>query len=256
MYTGNVRPTELYDAPILGLDDGELRKAEKSAAKVLSPTAPGRSLEATFLLSGSLLGDLPVAAFLRYSREVWVSASAIDPFALSLVQLRKAFTSAEEKGFPEKWAHTKGPTARARLELKRLSWDFKDPFRVVTDQGDTVVLTQSSPALLAKMLRAAQQRKREMTLAVKWLEPGGQDASSEPWSQKRLSHEPIARLLRSAKLQPVQKFFVKLFATNAVWTRQRIREHTGLCISELCPLCRHPRHHAPSHLALSGARSS
>ena len=165
LYAGNVRAAAFYGSEVHGLDDRELLAALRLAAKVVSPSAPGRSLEALALLSGELLGSLPFAQARRWHLEVWRAACGLDPLAYSLSFLAEAFGQVY---MPLRWSQARGPIAGAALELRRVGWSFDGPFLVVTDLGDRIVLTRHSPAELTLAMSEACRRKLERGLAVKW----------------------------------------------------------------------------------------
>ena len=87
LFSGNVRAVAFYGSEVHGLSDKELLAAWRLAAKCASPSALGRSLDALALLTGDMLGSLPVAQARRWHMEVWRAACALDPLALSLSDL-------------------------------------------------------------------------------------------------------------------------------------------------------------------------
>ena len=66
LYTGNIRAVAFYGAEVHGLDDRELAAAWRLAAKCLSPSSLGRSVEALALTNLSAIGTLPYAQVRRW----------------------------------------------------------------------------------------------------------------------------------------------------------------------------------------------
>jgi hypothetical protein len=238
LFAGNVRAVAFYGAEVHGLDDRELAAAWRLAAKCLSPTTPGRSVDALALTNLKVIGLLPFAQVRRWALEVWRASCGFDRMAIPLSELCRIHADVAARGAPQRWRDSRGPVGGAFLELKRLGWSFGDgqsaPFSLITDLGDTLVLTRVSPAALDVHLSAAYGRALERRLAAKWRAETDYGVLQ---SDLRLAHEPVARAINSAEAGRIGRGAARAFACNAVWTRDRLVRVGGLLLDSTCPLC-------------------
>jgi hypothetical protein len=238
LFAGNVRAVAFYGAEVHGLDDRELAAAWRLAAKCLSPTTPGRSVDALALTNLKVIGPLPFAQARRWALEVWKASCGCDRLAIPLSELCRIHAGVVSRGAPVRWRDSRGPVGGAFLELQRLGWRFGEgqlaPFTLVTDLGDKLVLTRVSPAALEVHLSAAYGRVLERRLAAKWRAATDYGVLQ---TDLRLAHEPVARAINSAKAGRIGRGAARAFACNAVWTRDRLVRVGGLLLDSTCPLC-------------------
>ena len=69
-------------------------------------------------------------------------------------------------GWPRRWAQAKGPLGAAMLSLRCLGWSWPEPFRVVTDSGATMSLTEFLPKAVEDAVRCAGRRRAERAFAA------------------------------------------------------------------------------------------
>jgi hypothetical protein len=175
LFGGNIRAVAFYGAEVHGLDDRELAGAWRLGAKCLSPSTLGRSVEALALTNLSAIGPLPYVQVRRWASEVWKAACGTDSLAIPLPELSRIFRTIANRGFPDRWRKLRGPVAGAFLALRRIGWSFArhpdgswNPFGMVTDLGDTLLLTRTSPAGLEVFFGAAYARALERRIAGRW----------------------------------------------------------------------------------------
>ena len=148
-----------------GLSDAQLAAAWRLAAKCLSPSTPGRSLEALALTNLDAIGTLPFAQALRWASEVWRASCRHDRMAIPMVELGNCYAAVAPRP-PACWRESRGPVGGAVLELRRLGWSFGEgweaPYTFVTDLGDSLTLTRVSPAALRTQLAAAAAYGRSL----------------------------------------------------------------------------------------------
>ena len=240
LFAGNVRAVAFYGAEVHGLDDRELAAAWRLAAKCLSPATPGRSLDALALANLKVIGSLPFAQVRRWALEVWKASCGLDRLAIPLPELSRIHADVVARVAPARWRDSRGPVGGAVLELKRLGWRFGEgqlaPFTLVTDLGDSLVLTRVSPAALDVHLSAAYGRVLERKLAARWRAVTDYGVLQ---TDLRLAHEPVARAINSAKAGRIGRGAARAFACNAVWTRDRLVRVGGLLLDPTCPHLRH-----------------
>ena len=91
-----------YGVEVDRLDDRELAGAWRLAAKCLSPSTPGRSVEALALTNPTAIGPLPDAQARRWSVEIWKATCGIVKMAISLSELSRIFHDIADCGRPER----------------------------------------------------------------------------------------------------------------------------------------------------------
>ena len=127
------------------------------------------------------------------------------------------------------WRARKGPLVTARLEARRLGWEFLGPFKLRLDTGEEIPLATPSPARWAVLAAEAYRRRQEEALAAQWYPYTGRlRADGTPtYHQKRwrLASEPLASYMRSRKWTAYAKAVLAAAVRGAVWTRGAIGRH-------------------------------
>ena len=241
LFTAGIKPLAGYGSEVSGMSDSQLDVLTRMEARFLTPRARGRSLTALLLLRASSSLGLAATALVRWAREVWEAATYPRPRGFTLPQCRQRWEAslAAEPESRLTWYSVRGPMGAARLEAARLGWQFTGPFSIQTDKGITLLLTQTSPRLIAQAATAAYERKLEAKLAASWTKPDttlAPECERAQWTkQARLAAEPIRRFLRSTKHTPNAKATVATAACNGFWPRARLARCRK--ISELCDKC-------------------
>jgi hypothetical protein len=126
LFAGNVRAVAYYGAEVHGLDDSELVAAWRLAAKCLSPSTPGRSIEALALTNLKAIGSLPFAQVRRWALEVWKASCGFDRLAIPLPELSRLHAEVTARGPPHALARLQRPhrgsflgAQEARVEVRR-----------------------------------------------------------------------------------------------------------------------------------------
>lgn len=131
---------------------------------------------------------------------MWNASGGFDRQAIPLSQLSRIQTDVVASGAPVRWRDSRAHVSRAFLDFKRLGWRLGEgqlaPFTLVTDLGDTLLLTRVSHAALDVHLSAADGRVLERRLAAKWRAVTDYGVLQ---TDLRLAHEPVARGINSAK---------------------------------------------------------
>ena len=87
LFAGKIRAVAYYGPEVHGLDEKELAAAWRLVAKCLSPSTPGKSVEALALTNIGAFGPLPFAQARRWAAEVWKAAYGTDRMAITLAEL-------------------------------------------------------------------------------------------------------------------------------------------------------------------------
>ena len=146
------------------------------------PWTTGASLTAKAALHGDPAAPFACATMLAWHKEVWKAACACPGPHQDLPTLRRQWEVTPDA---TTWANTKGPIARARLELQRVGWrpsnETQQPaFEWVDDQGLTHNLTLTPPILLIHLIQQTWQRIHERGLAeAAGLQPRGPTATAK-----------------------------------------------------------------------------
>jgi len=119
----------------------------------------------------------------------------------------------------------------AFLSAKRIGWKIVDPFHFQSDTGATIPLFDTSPKLVANLLKDGVQRHWQRKMASKLKARG--------WAGSRVCPDPIASLVNSnwAKQNPMQAHCACKNFTSGVWTLERASQ-AGYEVEDLsCQLC-------------------
>ena len=225
-FLAGAKPALAYGTSVHGVSPTELHSIRRALAAAKGPFAQGTSLTHKLALNGDDSWNIAVSPALAWAAEVWRSISADDAPHLTTGELFATWHDIGPKPV-EKWQQVRGPVAACHLCLDYIDWSMPEPFVMLDDRGEKVVLTQNSPALVGKLMQAAMQRKHERSLGDVYLPRGG-----------RICTDILRTAIScgSAKLTCMEKGIVKAWACGAVWTRTRAAD-AGFAISKRCELC-------------------
>ncbi len=242
IFTSGPLPEAVYGAAVNGLTDMEVVALRRAAAHAYTPRAKGRSLRRLMALVGLPTWKAEVEVILQFAKEVW-HASLLGPAIpsngqMTLPQVSQIWHAVDTTavfhadGERRRWCNARGPITSMHLTLHRIGWKATSPFVLRDDFGDDVVLTKTSPQLLAQMLKAAALRslQREVGTSIA--------RSQVSFSGKRVATEHIAAQLKSdRKLNALDRASVMAVICNAVMTHDKAAK-MGYMVTNLCPLCR------------------
>ncbi len=234
-------PEAAYGAAVNGLTDQEVLALRRAAAHAFSPRARGRSLKRLTLLVGIPTWKAEVEIVLQDAKEVWhaVLLGHKEPSTgqMTLPQIAQIWHAIDASaaiagdGNRRVWGNTRGPITSLHLTLHRISWKMVSPYVMHDDNGDEIILTKTSPKLLAQMLRASVTRQLQRELGKAVANIGGAFAG------RRLATEHISSQLRSdRKLNALDKASYMAVACNAVMTHDKAVK-AGYLVANRCPLC-------------------
>ena len=229
--TAGVLPSATYGAEVNGISNYELLSVRRACASALRPAAPGRSLDAVLLVHGDPTWKCTAAPILRLHKEVWRSHTRTDPDAMDLTAIRKAWRKAQPME-TKSWAAVRGPLSACALSLQRLGWTVpvaEAPLVLVNEEGQRLILTERSPALLAKDIQASATRLLEKAVALQTKDP--------ELEGHRAFMEPLRACLRKKNIGRHEKGVLRSVACNAVWTQTRLASKGCGLDSTKCPLC-------------------
>ncbi len=112
------------------------------------------------------------------------------------------------------------------MSLTRIGWRFETPFTVRTDQGVLYALTATSPALISHQMQISWKRM----LGVQ----AGKTIGLSPGQQVDVS--VFQKAIRAPDVTPRDRALLRAFATQAVWSRQRLCT-VGYDINFTCEMC-------------------
>ncbi len=247
IFVAGIGPSGTYHAAVAGLSDSEALKIRRVAAAAMPPRSRFRSLTMTHIINDMPTLRAETAASLQYARAVWaaVVAGAAKPRfpGFDLPGLRAAWEGvldkaaefidqdAQDPARRRKWGAIRGPIAATILELDRLGWRCTGPFEWVDDQGVSVCLTTTPPALLKDMFHASMRRQAEWKMGKAWA------ARDDTFVGKRLCVDAaLHALARDRSLTPKQKGAYISVLTGAVLTMNKAA-NGGYDVPDICPLC-------------------
>ena len=234
IFAAGVQAAATYGVEVVGIADSELKQLQTTALSSMTPSTRGRSRAAVFVAKGDPTWRPAVAPILRWAQEVWQAASAKKSAvpSLSVKELRRAWATATRTP-PGSWNSSRGAVDAAFLAAKRLGWELEDPFHLKTDLGSTIPLFDTSPKVMAILLREAVQRKwqRQLAASVRKAHPD--------WEGERVCPDPVQRVIASSwgKAHPVEAHYAVKSFCNAIWTKQRAKEAGYQQDSLLCDFC-------------------
>ncbi len=255
VFRAGVQPAATFDAAVWGLSDGEVLALRRLAASTMSPKAKGRSLTMLHLWHHMPTAAAEHAPALQYARIVWkaiVDREDATSRGSSAADLRRQFEAARVAFQPlvdsikdargedgttpssvakKAWAQARGPYAAAALTFARLGWSFVSAFEVRDDRGATMLLTRTSPAMLANLMHASLVRATERRMASIW------SSANPEFAGRRVCIDLATALARAGRdYTPMQAAAFRAVACGAVMTNQRARD-LGYDTSGLCSLC-------------------
>ncbi len=230
-----------YGAAVNGLTDAEVLRIRRAAAHAYTPRAKGRSLRRLLLVMGVPTWKAEIEVLLQYARETW-SAVLLGPRQptngqMTLPQIDQAWRAVQTGGIlggdgsTRNWGASRGPLTAAHLTLHRIGWKMKSAFIWTSDLGDDVVLTKTSPQLLAHMLRDAVTRTLQRQVGQAFA------GTDNEFDGRRATAEHVAAQLRSdRKLGPRDRAAYLSVACNALMTYDRASK-CGYIVANKCPKC-------------------
>ncbi len=234
-------PAATYGAAVNGVSDVEALALRRSAALAFTPRARGRSLSRLLHIVGVPTWRAEVEVILEYARQVWQASllGAVEPTdgTMTLAQLSRLWHAVGtsdlivDNGRRRNWDAVRGPIGAMHLSLHRVGWAMCGPFTLVNKDGHHVMLTTTTPALLAIML------KQDVTRTLQ--EQVGEQVAcrDERFCGRRAAAEHIAAQLRSdRKLDARDRACFMAVACNAVMTYSRAAA-AGYLVEDICPLC-------------------
>ncbi len=229
-----------YGASVHGLTDGEVLQLHRAAAMALSPRARGRSLTKVMLLARMPTWRAEVAVITHYAKQVWLAVTRRPEElngAMSITEIARVWREAQVSDLVDsasgkrKWAHTKGPISSMILSLDRVGWSMPDPFTLRDRKGNDIVLTRTSPALLAILLH-------EAVIITAEVKEGAKAAEHDPaFRGRRVAVEHVAAQLKSdRRLTCADRAAYKSVVCGALMTFNRAAS-LGYLVADKCPLC-------------------
>ena len=247
-------PAFAYGIAVTGIPPSQLLLLRRTLAAARSPYARGTSLTHKMVLHGDDTWRSAVAPALAWAGEVWRALLRDQAVHLTMSELYAAWHACY-KGDEPSWASLKGPIAAMRLSLLYIDWRMVEPFAMVDDRGQRIVLTENSPALIEKLMREAMQGMHERKLAKETYTNGDatfghllrhvrpdEEASQQGRGEHTLGGRICADIVRTAsagksrKYTAVEQGCMRAWFCNSIWTRARA-DAAGFDISPLCPLC-------------------
>ncbi len=230
-----------YGAAVNGFTDVEVTKLRRAAAQALTPRARGRSLTRVMILSKVPTWRAEVAPALQYARQVW-EAAVRGPDQLNggmtLAELSRVWHGAQRDDLLQqdrrKWTLTRGPISTLLLTLHRVRWSMPAPFVMRDHNGEDIILTKVTPAMLAHMLRAAVVAELECR-------EGARIAARDPaFIGRRVGVDHVvSQLQHDRKMTAADKAAYKSVVCGALMTYSRAAAG-GYLVADRCPLCGHP----------------
>ncbi len=193
-------PEAVYGAAVNGLSDAEVLTLRRCAAQAYTPRARGRSLSRLLLIEGVPTWRAETEVIMEYSRQVWAAslrgAATADDGTMTLAELSRLWHAVDTKSILPKegqsraWAEVKGPIGAAWLSLHRIGWTMRGPFTLRDHNGEDLILTTTTPALLASLLKHAVMRTLQLQVGEKL------SAKDPKFRGRRAAAEHIASQLR------------------------------------------------------------
>ena len=115
----------------------------RMVATNIKPLAVRRSLTAITLATGDPCAEYGAAAVCRSSNETWRVCERRS-HVLSLSEMHAAWQACAQHP-ASGWRDATGPIDIARLEVRRVGWDWSSPFVVMDDRGSEIHLANVSP---------------------------------------------------------------------------------------------------------------
>jgi hypothetical protein len=208
----------MWGSSILGVSDGELRKARACTAREVSGATRGGSVTAKLALWPTKRGEDPAyeanAGPIQAWAEGWFDAG--EPTAAAIPtrsMLKRSFLRAvhRQTASAQPWRHVRGPAAAVVATLRRIEWQIVAPSVWVTDRGELVDLDELSPRYVRQMTDDATER----WLAKEWArEAGDPTLRAGVWTKPLLA--AIARAPRGGAT------YLRRVASQTEWAQARL----------------------------------
>ncbi len=258
VFVAGVRPAAAYGAHVWGLDDGEVRKMRRTAAAALRPQARGRSLTLTLLWHDVPTAGAELAPLLQLGRMTWnaiVKREDAMSRGTSISDLRKMWEDASAYFQPladalrqktqqavddevpiaftrQLWKQIRGPLGAAALTAARIGWRFDGPFTIVDQDGADFLLTNTSPALLAKRATEAIKAVMARRIARRWA------TDEHQYEGRRICMDLItSAVCNNKRLTAHQRGIMRSATCGAIMTGARAIR-MGYRTDGYCPLCK------------------
>ncbi len=235
-------PEAVYGASVNGVSDAEALQLRRCAAQAYSPRAKGRSLSRLLLIVGVPTWRAEVEVILEYARHVWdaslLGAKTPENGSMTLTEIARLWRAVDfrallsEDGQRREWGAVRGPLGAMFLSLHRVGWKMIDPFTIINSDGDSILLTTTSPPMLATLLRHAVQRAIQSKV--------GKDIAKVDggFEGRRAAGEHVAARLKADRtLTAKDRAAYMSVACRAVMTYSRAASMGYLVLDE-CPLCK------------------
>ena len=122
----------------------------------------------------------------------------------------------------------RGPLGATKASLRRIGWKAANAFTLITDLGQKLILTASSPRLVENELSKAIARMHERK-ALQKLETGTSSDS------RILSHH-FKTILASRKFDEIEKGCLRAVACCATWTQEDLFRARSV-VARVCQKC-------------------
>ena len=206
------------------------------------------------MLNGDPSWSIAVAPVLAWIAETWRASTGSRAPHMSLADMHRMWHAAVPCD-TNSWSTSKGPLGNCALSLRRLQWEWPEPFRFVDDLGNADPIPALSPAMWAKRLHDAVQRYHERRHATKL-------AGNEAAFAERRAYVGVAARMTSQHartLDALGKAVVRMAACDCLWSFARA-DACGYDVDPICALCRaapdtpHHRFYMCTHPSAISAR--
>ena len=171
----------------------------------------------------------PVVAWARAIFDALSKAHGAIPSG-ELLRLWQAMRSRGVK----RWADARGPLDAAWLTLRRLGWDWTEPWAMTTDEGVRIPFRLVGPKMLKRHLCTSSRRQLEAQVGRRLREQGWTGMSDH---SGQCSAAAVQRVMAEKATTEDGRHWVRAVATGAFWPAQRLAE-AGYAVDARCPLCK------------------
>ncbi len=230
LYKTGLQSFGFYGSEVVGLTDTELVQAQHHYLALCGSPSQSRNKHLSLCLLTDPLWRQAVGPALVWASIVWKAATdralfLVWPLPWLGQEAGKIITS-----LPASWAAVRGPLGAAHLSLRRAGWSFQTPFQLLDDKGNTINLTDTSPAMVAHLLRLSWNR----------LHLAGAHRSLRMDEGLNIDFEVARAFLQDRRIPPHVRGVLVRYLTHTFWTCERMH-HVGYDIVQGCPKCGHHR---------------